>query len=32
LGISWKMCRRNMLSVARKDAVAALDVHVGPKW
>jgi hypothetical protein len=32
LGISWKMCRRNMLSVARKDAVAALDEHVGPKW
>jgi DNA-directed RNA polymerase subunit N (RpoN/RPB10) len=32
LGISWKMCRRNMLSVARKEAVAALDVHVGPKW
>lgn len=32
LGITWKMCRRNMLSVARKDAVAALDEHVGPKW
>jgi hypothetical protein len=32
LGISWKMCRRNMLSVARKEAVAALDEHVGPKW
>jgi hypothetical protein len=32
LGISWKKCRRNMLSVARKEAVAALDVHVGPKW
>jgi hypothetical protein len=32
LGISWKMCRRNMLSVARKEAVAALDAHVGPKW
>lgn len=32
LGISWKMCRRDMLSVARKEAVAALDEHVGPKW
>jgi hypothetical protein len=32
LGISWKMCRRNSLSVARKEAVAALDQHVGPKW
>jgi hypothetical protein len=32
LGIPWKMCRRNMLSVARKEAVAALDEHVGPKW
>ncbi len=32
LGISWKMCRRNLLSVARKEAVAALDEHVGPKW
>jgi hypothetical protein len=32
LGIEWRMCRRNMLSVARRDAVAALDRHVGPKW
>jgi hypothetical protein len=32
LGISWTMCRRNMLSVARREAVAALDAHVGPKW
>jgi len=31
LGIDWRMCRRNMLSVARRDAVAALDRHVGPK-
>lgn len=32
LGISWRMCRRNMLSVARRAAVAALDEYVGPKW
>ncbi len=32
LGISWRMCRRNMLSVARREAVAELDRHVGPKW
>ena len=31
LGVSWRMCRRNMLSVARQEAVAALDRHVGPK-
>ena len=32
LGISWRMCRRNMLSVARREAVARLDEFVGPKW
>ena len=32
LGISWRMARRNSLSVARREAVAALDEHVGPKW
>ncbi|MEU8297359.1 hypothetical protein AB0C04_08745 [Micromonospora sp. NPDC048909] len=31
LGIAWRMNRRNSLSVARRDAVAALDQHVGPK-
>jgi hypothetical protein len=31
LGISWRMNRRNSLSVARREAVAALDRHVGPK-
>lgn len=31
LGVSWRMCRRNLLSVARKDDVAELDQHVGPK-
>ncbi|WP_230689024.1 transcriptional regulator [Micromonospora sp. WMMD558] len=32
LGIAWRMNRRNSLSVARREAVAALDVHVGPKY
>ncbi|PWU61043.1 transcriptional regulator [Micromonospora globispora] len=31
LGIAWKMNRRNSLSVARREAVAALDRHVVPK-
>ncbi|NYF54172.1 transcriptional regulator [Micromonospora purpureochromogenes] len=31
LGIAWRMNRRNSLSVARREAVAALDRHVGPK-
>jgi hypothetical protein len=31
LGIAWRMNRHNSLSVARRDAVAALDRHVGPK-
>jgi hypothetical protein len=31
LGIAWKMNRPNSLSVARREAVAALDRHVGPK-
>lgn len=32
LGISWRMCRRNQLSVARREAVEELDRYVGPKW
>jgi hypothetical protein len=32
LAIEWRMCRPNMLSVARREAVAELDRHVGPKW
>ena len=32
LGIGWRMCRPNLLSVARREAVAELDRHVGPKW
>ncbi|PYC70388.1 transcriptional regulator [Micromonospora arborensis] len=31
LGVAWRMNRRNSLSVARRDAVATLDRHVGPK-
>jgi hypothetical protein len=31
LRIGWSMCRPDMLSVARKKDVAALDLHVGPK-
>jgi len=32
LGVSWRMCRRTMLSVARRDDVAELDRHVGAKY
>jgi hypothetical protein len=32
LGIAWRMCRANSLSVARRDDVARLDGFVGPKW
>src|SRR5688572_28558880 len=31
LGVQWRYNRHNSLSVARRDAVAVLDVHVGPK-
>ena len=31
LGIAWRYSRPNTLSVAQRDAVAALDRHVGPK-
>lgn len=32
LGVAWRMARPNLLSVARREAVARLDEHVGPKW
>jgi len=32
LGLNWRMCRRNMLSVARRGDVAKLDRHVGAKY
>ncbi|HWC35134.1 MAG TPA: helix-turn-helix domain-containing protein [Mycobacteriales bacterium] len=31
LGIAWKQNRRNSISIARREAVAALDEFVGPK-
>ncbi len=32
LGVSWRFSRRNMISVARREAVARLDQFVGPKY
>jgi hypothetical protein len=32
VGVGWRMCRPNMLSVARREGVARLDEFVGPKW
>src|SRR4051812_21905151 len=32
LHIEWRMCRPNLLSVARREGVARLDEFVGPKW
>jgi hypothetical protein len=32
LGVSWRLARRNVLSVARREAVARLDEFVGPKY
>ncbi|MEV4415381.1 transcriptional regulator [Catellatospora sp. NPDC049609] len=31
LGVAWRLNRPNSLSVARREAVAVLDRHVGPK-
>lgn len=31
LGVKWRMNRTNSLSVAKREAVAELDRHVGPK-
>jgi Homeodomain-like domain len=31
VGVPWRMCRPNLVSVARRHAVAMLDRHVGPK-
>jgi hypothetical protein len=31
LDIPWRTCRPDLVSVARREAVATLDVHVGPK-
>ncbi|MGP4100360.1 helix-turn-helix domain-containing protein [Nonomuraea sp. KM90] len=32
LGVAWRFNNRNELSVARREAVALLDRHVGPKY
>lgn len=32
LDIPWRMCRPDLLSVARKEGVAVLDEHVGAKY
>jgi len=32
LGVAWRQNRHNSISVARREAVAALDAFVGPKW
>ncbi len=32
LGVSWRLSRRNAISVARREAVARLDEFVGPKY
>ena len=32
LGVDWRFSRRNTISVARREAVARLDEHVGPKY
>ncbi|MDX6287330.1 MAG: hypothetical protein QOG53_2815 [Frankiales bacterium] len=32
LGIAWRYSRRNTISIARREAVAALDEFVGPKY
>jgi len=32
LGVSWRFCRPDLISVARREAVARLDEFVGPKY
>jgi hypothetical protein len=32
LGVDWRYARWNMISVAKRDAVALLDAFVGPKY
>jgi hypothetical protein len=31
VGVEWRYNRPNSISIARRDSVAELDVHVGPK-
>jgi hypothetical protein len=30
--VDWRYARWDMISVAKKDAIARLDKHVGPKY
>jgi hypothetical protein len=32
LGVAWRYCRPNLISVARREAVALMDEFVGPKY
>jgi hypothetical protein len=32
LGVDWRFSQPNVISVAKRDAVARLDAHVGPKY
>ena len=32
LGVGWRFARPNLISVARREAVARLDEFVGPKY
>ena len=32
LGVAWRFSKPNTISVARRTAVARLDVFVGPKY
>jgi len=32
LGIEWRRNKRNCISVAKRDSVAAMDTFVGPKY
>jgi hypothetical protein len=32
LGVDWRSAKSDVISVAKRDAVARLDAHVGPKY
>ncbi|WP_331717264.1 hypothetical protein [Yinghuangia sp. ASG 101] len=32
VGVAWKVAGRKNVSIARKEAVALMDLHVGPKY
>jgi hypothetical protein len=31
VGVQWRFNRRNSMSVARRESVALMDEHIGPK-